>query len=161
MFAPSGVISESCSYTRWRLGLFIFPSELQKKEVWQLKKHKFIFYLTLFIGVEAVLFLLGLFLAGGVKNGFIVSFQLIPTAFPLCGMIFLVLYFFAWVHYRLLVVFLGREAKERQLDAVRFGTLGLTGFFEVFALATLPHANSTYSLIVFYIPPLALVTFRS
>src|ERR1039458_7550245 len=82
MFAPSGVISESCSYTRWRLGLFIFPSELQKKEVWQLKKHKFIFYLTLFIGVEAVLFLLGLFLAGGVKNGFIVSFQLIPTAFP-------------------------------------------------------------------------------
>lgn len=122
-------------------------------------KNKFIFFLNLFVGVGAFLFLFGLFLVGGFKHGFLFSFRLIPVSLPLCGMIYLVLYFCAWVHYRLLVVFLGRKAKEIQLDTVRFGTLGYIGVAEVFILATLPHINSTYSLIVIYFPPLAFVSF--
>ena len=121
-------------------------------------KNKFVFYLNLFVGIGALIFLLSLFFVFGFKNGFGDSFKIIFSALPFCGIIYLVLYLCAWVHYRLLVVFLGKAVKERQLGVVRFGTLIFVGVVEVLLLLSLLQMNSTYSIIVLFIPPLALVS---
>jgi len=122
-------------------------------------KNKFIFYLNFFVGVGALVFLLGLFLTFGFKNGFDGLPRIIFSALPLLGMIYLVLYFCAWVHYRLLIVFLGKGVKERQVGAVQFGSLVFVVVVEILLLLSLLQMNSTYSIIALFIPLLALVSF--
>lgn len=121
-------------------------------------KNKFISYLNFFVGIGALVFLLSLFLVFGFKNGFGGSFKIIFSALPLCGITYLVLYLCAWVHYRLLSVFLGKAVTERQLNTVRVGTLAFVGVVEVLLLLSLLQMNSTYSIIILFIPPLALVS---
>ncbi len=132
---------------------------VQYREVLSLEKFKIITPLTQIIGIGALLYLLELFLVEGYKNGFGDSFHIVFVTLPACGMIFLVIYFFAWVHYQLLLVSFRNNLNERLLGVARLGTFVLVGLVELFILITLFQINSTYSLVVLYIPPMAFLSF--
>lgn len=134
-------------------------AQVQHGEVLNLEKFKISTPLTRIVGIGALLYLLELFLVEGYKNGFGDSLHLVFVALPACGMIFLVIYFFAWVHYRLLLISFRNNLNERVLGVARLGTFVLAGLVELFILTTLFQINSTYSLVVLYIPPMAFLSF--
>lgn len=75
--------------------------------------------------------------------------NLILGSFEYWGMTQLIIGLFGWLHFRLLMDFFEKGGKERQLAAIRYGTLGLVLLVEAFAFRILM-GRVEIALVAFY-----------
>lgn len=117
---------------------------------------KFLKILTVFIGVEGGIYVLEKCYRNFGKG--YLTFDELWEIFGEFALLFLELYGLAWIHYRLLMALVGKNAKERQYEIVRDGTLSFAVLIGVLAIYLSFQGHNFEAILIFGTPPLSMLS---
>ncbi len=123
---------------------------------------RFYFYLTFVVALGALFFIWFYLQRYGrfMERGAVDPWQMIRHVLPFCGLANLAVYVLSLLHLQVLLMVLGKDLKERQLQAARGGTLLFALLVETAFLVQIPRMGPDLMVGVAYtLPPLAVLVF--